>query len=64
MFGGCCIPEVPRAVTTLGSTMSGDADMRSMANDRALKNLGVRELNLGALPAGAKIVNLPNQVRG
>jgi len=36
--------------------------MRAMANDRALKNLGVRELNLGSLPAGVKIVNLPNQV--
>lgn len=36
--------------------------MRARANDRALKNLGVRELNLGSLPDGAKIVNLPNQV--
>lgn len=37
--------------------------MRARANDRALKNLGVREMNLGSLPEGAKIVNLPNQVR-
>ncbi len=36
--------------------------MRARANDRALKNLGVRELNLGSLPEGVKIVNLPNPV--
>lgn len=49
-------------MTTLGSTMAAESDMRGLANDRALKNLGVRELNLGFLPEGAKIVNLPNQV--
>ena len=40
-----------------------EAGMRARANDRALKTLGVRELNLGSLPEGIKIVNLPNQVR-
>ena len=50
-------------MTTLGSTMAAESDMRGLANDRALKNLGVRELNLGFLPQGAKIVNLPNQVK-
>ncbi|CAM9467343.1 unnamed protein product [Scytosiphon promiscuus] len=55
-----------QAVTTLGSTMdaAAEAGMRALANDRALKNLGVRELNLGNLPEGVKIVNLPNQVGG
>lgn len=54
-----------RGVTTLGSSLdpAEEAGMRARANDRALKNLGVRELNLGSLPEGAKIVNLPNQVR-
>lgn len=53
-----------RGVTTLGSSLDPkeEAGMRTRANDRALKNLGVRELNLGSLPKGAKIVNLPNQV--
>lgn len=53
-----------QAVTTLGSMMdaASEAGMRALANERALKNLGVRELNLGSLPDGVKIVNLPNQV--
>lgn len=42
--------------------MDAEADTRLAANDRALKHLGVRELTLGRLPEGAKIVNLPNQV--
>ena len=36
--------------------------MRSKANERALRYLGVKELNIGHLPEGAEIVNLPNQV--
>ncbi|CAN0292013.1 unnamed protein product, partial [Ectocarpus sp. 12 AP-2014] len=53
-------------ITTLGSSLdaAAEAGMRAMANDRALKHLGHRELNLGSLPPGAKIVNLPNQVGG
>lgn len=53
-----------RGVTTLGSSLdpAEEAGMRARANDRAHKNLGARELNLGSLPEGAKIVNLPNQV--
>eukprot|EP00752_Nemacystus_decipiens_P003385 g3132.t1 len=55
-----------KGVTTLGSSLdpAEEAGMRARANDRALKNLGVRELNLGSLPEGVKIVNLPNQVGG
>lgn len=38
------------------------ADVRRVANDRALKCLGVRELHLDNLPEGASIVDMPNQV--
>lgn len=55
-------PATTSAARTLGSAMTAEADFRSKANDRVLKNLGTRELNLDNLPKGAKIVNLPNQV--
>lgn len=42
--------------------LEADFDIKAAANDRALKTLGVRELNLGHLPLGAEIINLPDQV--
>lgn len=65
MFGGKNMEVAAPAASTLGSSalLNSEADMRSKANDRALKILGVRELNLDNLPEGAKIANLPNQVR-
>lgn len=60
-MAGCCSSSAKDASR---SDSSGDpvGDMKAKANDRALAKLGVRSLNLGSLPIGAKLVNLPNQV--
>ncbi|CAM9939264.1 unnamed protein product [Ascophyllum nodosum] len=59
--------RTPKPTGTWGdhvNTAELEANMRSKANERALRYLGVKELNIGHLPEGAEIVNLPNQVGG
>lgn len=57
-----CGASLAKEPSSPDSSRDPVANMKAKANDRALVKLGVRSLNLGSLPIGAKLVNLPNQV--
>lgn len=59
-----CGASLAKEPSSPDSSRDPVANMKAKANDRALVKLGVRSLNLGSLPIGAKLVNLPNQVGG